>query len=127
MQYTFNNIFIHNSISLFSMSINSVKSALLILGLALIAIPTKAQITNVFVTPFKVDQKIITASINNKQQATFVLKQIEISDFHSSVYSIKGYYYLDNENCKSHFLEFTVAIMFSHFMLLPMKAKMIQL
>lgn len=79
------------------MSINSVKSALLILGLALIAIPTKAQITNVFVTPFKVDQKIITASINNKQQATFVLKQIEISDFHSSVYSIKGYYYLDNE------------------------------
>lgn len=56
-----------------------------------------AQITNIAVTPFKVDQKIITASINNKHQATFVLKQYEVSDFHSSVYSVKGYYYLDND------------------------------
>ncbi len=56
-----------------------------------------SQITNVVVTPFKVDQKIITASINNKLQATFVLKQFEVSDFHSSVYSVKGYYYLDND------------------------------
>lgn len=55
------------------------------------------QITNAQVSPFKVDQKIITASINNKLQATFVLKQFEVSDIHSSVYSVKGYYYYDND------------------------------
>lgn len=55
------------------------------------------QITNAQVSPFKIDQKIITASIDNKYPVTFVLKQFEVSDIHSSVYSVKGYYFYDND------------------------------
>lgn len=40
-----------------------------------------------------VDQKIITASINRKRPITFVLKHAETSEIHTSVYSVKGYYY----------------------------------
>lgn len=69
----------------------------LILSLSFFINKGFSQITSAKVIPFKVDQKNITASINNKHQATFVLKQFEVSEIHSSVYSVKGYYYDDNE------------------------------
>ena len=96
---TFRNfLFMIYPISLFSMNFTFSKNIrTLVLCLLLLHKTLFSQITNVVVTPFKVDQKIITASINNKLQATFVLKQFEVSDFHSSVYSVKGYYYLDND------------------------------
>ena len=69
----------------------------LLFSLFSIGVKGNAQIIGAQVSPIRIDQKIITASINNKHQATFVLKQFEVSDIHSSVYSVKGYYYFDNE------------------------------
>lgn len=79
------------------MNFKLITTILFNLTICIFPLSSIAQITNIAVTPFKVDQKIITASINNNYQATFVLKQYEVSDFHSSVYSVKGYYYLDND------------------------------
>jgi hypothetical protein len=75
----------------------AILKTIFILALLLSEKQGKAQITGALVLPIKIDQKIITASIDNKKPATFVLKQFEVSDIHSSVYSVKGYYFYDND------------------------------
>jgi hypothetical protein len=75
----------------------TILKTIFILALLLSEKQGKAQITGAHVLPIKIDQKIITASIDNKKPATFVLKQFEVSDIHSSVYSVKGYYFYDND------------------------------
>lgn len=75
----------------------TILKTIFILALLLSEKQGKAQITGALVLPIKIDQKIITASIDNKKPATFVLKQFEVSDIHSSIYSVKGYYFYDND------------------------------